>query len=307
MLVQKSNGYTKAVDYWSLGVSMFFLLTGKVPFHNNRVAAFISFVSDRENDGSMPPDYARFYENISGLVDEDVMSEKARNIITSFLQIKELDRLGGRRNDIERIQKHEFFSSLEWGLLEQKLIEPPYIPPISDNVSESDDFPYDCFDTMLFALGRVGLTHAGVPQKMQKFFSSWDFVSPGALKAELGVQQKMEQVIALQKMSTVGFTWMGVSNVSSTADSALNASLKEDASRGESGMAVASLSRSMATSLLPSRMQSRDESGFSAYDSALEPQCVSPTNHGVAASFGITKNANAVHKATNLLKALDKE
>jgi serine/threonine protein kinase len=35
------KGYTKAVDYWSLGVTIYKLLTGVRPFENKRFRAFM--------------------------------------------------------------------------------------------------------------------------------------------------------------------------------------------------------------------------------------------------------------------------
>lgn len=41
----ENHGYTAAVDYWSLGVMMYKLLTSKLPFHNGIVASFMDYAN----------------------------------------------------------------------------------------------------------------------------------------------------------------------------------------------------------------------------------------------------------------------
>jgi len=55
------TGYTKAVDYWGLGVTLFALLTGGLPFKHTQVAGFLAYLGRTNEDGSStrPPDYDR--------------------------------------------------------------------------------------------------------------------------------------------------------------------------------------------------------------------------------------------------------
>lgn len=386
----KSQGYTKAVDYWSLGVLMFGMLTGFMPFHHSQVATFIEFMSDPKNKDTMPADYARFYAKITDHVKKNTMSENALKIITSFLQIDEKDRLGTRRNDIARIKEHPFFESIQWTLLEQKLVEPPFIPGAlgSANADPSDTnkvenaaavgaadsngleldpdqlIPLENFHVMFARYGNR-IVQSTVPGQYQKLFATWDWVAPMALRAELTAQQQkkayLEHLEELKKMPTVGglklltrafSTHRGMDPESQHGGHGQSSYRDENStvSRGflgdmgkrmsshstlsrfssnhlgldgssrkgpesissSAGMSHANLSFGISSLVsrlsVAGRLGQSDaddqQSSVSMHLSSQQPLC-SPTNHGEAASFGITKNAVAISRATSLLKALE--
>lgn len=58
-------------------------------------------------------------------------SDNCKNLIESLLETNPKQRLGA--NGVEEIQKHPFFSSIDWKRLEQKKIEPPFIPDVKSD------------------------------------------------------------------------------------------------------------------------------------------------------------------------------
>jgi serine/threonine protein kinase len=176
------NGYTNAVDYWSLGVTIFVLLTGALPFHHDNVIGFLQYIDNCGDSG--PPDYARFYEKISKRVASRLMSEDCMSILTGLLCIDEKKRLGTGNDGQQRLKTHPWFANIAWNLLAQKLVQ----PPLSDKFDgcESSFFAgienapvmYHCFSDMLVDLAPRGLQGkqlgAFPPNEYhQAYFSSW--------------------------------------------------------------------------------------------------------------------------------------
>lgn len=393
MLVRKTGtkGYTKAVDFWSLGVLMFKLLTGKLPFKPNLVAGFVEYLTSSaaqsNNIAFMPQDYAHFYKTITEQVDKNVMSEYSLDIVTSFLKIDEKERLGSHKTDMKRIKVHPCFATIQWGLLEQGLVEPPYYPPaytaygeddgcvkssdkdsssssrqstsnsrskrghIPDRKTEREDEefdeeePFESFERMMCEYGRLGLMHATPVTALQKHFNTWDYTAPSALQAELGVQHQKEQLVPLKQMPSVGIATTIASYVMRTSKyphlSEISTGLEREHSfdsqhsfEDHRDQSAPSLYRNFSAGGRGSRsydMHSQVSAGGislglfsksrSGIDSSVDSNfminnssrrmakppdgSLSPSDHSAAASFGITKNAVAVHQATNLLRTLE--
>jgi len=126
-----TKGYSAMVDYWSLAVTMYKLLTGKMPFHNTQINSFVDYISKSPDERiqSMPTyvqEYACFLKgllSVTALISADIA-----DIITQFLQIDYRTRLGYGRDGAKEIKGHQFFRSIDWNKLAQKHMVPPYIP-----------------------------------------------------------------------------------------------------------------------------------------------------------------------------------
>lgn len=55
-------------------------------------------------------------------------SDEVSDLIGKLLDVNDKTRLGSGPNSDEDIKSHPFFSGIDWNLLEQKHVEPPYIP-----------------------------------------------------------------------------------------------------------------------------------------------------------------------------------
>ncbi|KAG6372996.1 kinase-like domain-containing protein [Boletus reticuloceps] len=107
----ESQGYTKTVDWWTLGVLLYEMMTGLPPFYD-------------ENVNTM---YQRIL--MDPLVFPSDISGEAKSVMTGLLQRDPTRRLGA--NGGEEIKKHPFFAKyVDWNLLLQKKIQPPFKPSV---------------------------------------------------------------------------------------------------------------------------------------------------------------------------------
>jgi serine/threonine protein kinase SCH9 len=116
------QGYTKMVDFWSLGVLVFEMCCGWSPFYAE--------------------DNQQMYKNIAfGKVrfPKDALSQDGRNFVKGLLNRNPKHRLGSV-GDARELRAHPFFNDVEWDLLIAKKIPPPFKPQVS---SETDTSNFD--------------------------------------------------------------------------------------------------------------------------------------------------------------------
>ncbi|KYK57734.1 serine/threonine-protein kinase sck1 [Drechmeria coniospora] len=116
------SGYTKMVDFWSLGVLVFEMCCGWSPFYAE--------------------DTQQMYKNIAfGKVrfPRDTLSQEGRNFVKGLLNRNPKHRLGAT-DDAEELKQHAFFADIDWDLLTKKLITPPFKPKLK---SETDVSYFD--------------------------------------------------------------------------------------------------------------------------------------------------------------------
>jgi len=124
------EGYTNAVDYWSLGVTIYVLLFGALPFHHEKVAGFVRYIEQHSVDNKKavgPPDYARWFDKVNRSVANMQMSDDCKGILTGLLCIDEGKRLGAGNNGVKNLKTHPWFKNISWNLLAQKLMKPPFV------------------------------------------------------------------------------------------------------------------------------------------------------------------------------------
>ncbi|KAI0889405.1 kinase-like domain-containing protein [Annulohypoxylon maeteangense] len=115
-------GYTKMVDFWSLGVLVFEMCCGWSPFYAE--------------------DTQQMYKNIAfGKVrfPRDTLSQEGRNFVKGLLNRNPKHRLGAI-DDAEELKRHAFFGDVDWDVLAKKLITPPFKPKLK---SETDVSYFD--------------------------------------------------------------------------------------------------------------------------------------------------------------------
>ncbi len=115
-------GYTKMVDFWSLGVLVFEMCCGWSPFYAE--------------------DTQQMYKNIAfGKVrfPKDTLSTEGRNFVKGLLNRNPKHRLGAT-DDAEELKRHPFFGDIDWEALTKKLITPPFKPKLK---SETDTSNFD--------------------------------------------------------------------------------------------------------------------------------------------------------------------
>eukprot|EP00596_Hydrurales_sp_CCMP1899_P009984 CAMPEP_0119051758 /NCGR_PEP_ID=MMETSP1177-20130426/73269_1 /TAXON_ID=2985 /ORGANISM="Ochromonas sp, Strain CCMP1899" /LENGTH=615 /DNA_ID=CAMNT_0007031075 /DNA_START=237 /DNA_END=2084 /DNA_ORIENTATION=- len=196
MLTQRSRdkvGYSHTVDWWSLGVTMFKLLTGFRPFTEENFSAFMEMAPTlRQNvdNGRTSPEYGILFQIIPF---PRTMSENTVDVITRFLDVNEVTRLGAGNTGVSDIKKHPYFADIDWELLEQKHVEPPF-KPVTKNCAQNDPHRFPSFDIMLASLGKTQWNVEVPETEEQKYFAAWDYTSPHTLRVEFGIAQEMDQL-----------------------------------------------------------------------------------------------------------------
>lgn len=124
------------------------------------------------------------------------VSPVAKDFISALLDVSDTTRLGAGSDGVTNIKKHPFFNGLDWELLEQKQISPPFVPPhsvLKGPLAEKD------LRSLLILSGKGHYMDQVLGAEDQKHFEAWDFISPHTLRVEAGLSQMMEQLVLNQK------------------------------------------------------------------------------------------------------------
>lgn len=115
--------YTRAVDWWGLGVLIFEMLVGESPFSGDSEEEVFDSIVNHEVL------YPRF------------LTIEAVNIMRRLLRKNPSRRLGSTENDAEDVKRQPFFRSINWENLLARKTKPPFKPSIKapDDVCNFDE------------------------------------------------------------------------------------------------------------------------------------------------------------------------
>ncbi|KAF7789380.1 hypothetical protein EIP86_000324 [Pleurotus ostreatoroseus] len=117
------HGYSKLVDFWSLGVLLFEMCCGWSPFYAE--------------------DTQQMYKNICfGKIrfPKGVISEDGKQFVKGLLNRNPKHRLGAQR-DAAELKDHAFFRSIDWDALSTKQVTPPFKPVVESDESVANFDP----------------------------------------------------------------------------------------------------------------------------------------------------------------------
>ncbi|XP_059362119.1 RAC-beta serine/threonine-protein kinase [Carassius carassius] len=120
--VLEDNDYGRAVDWWGLGVVMYEMMCGRLPFYNQDHERLFELILMEE---------IRFPRNLS---------PEAKALLAGLLKKDPKQRLGGGPEDAKEVMTHKFFSSMNWYDVLQKKLSPPFKPQVT---SETDTRYFD--------------------------------------------------------------------------------------------------------------------------------------------------------------------
>uniref|UniRef100_A0A5F4VUD1 cAMP-dependent protein kinase n=1 Tax=Callithrix jacchus TaxID=9483 RepID=A0A5F4VUD1_CALJA len=105
-----NKGYSKAVDWWTLGVLIYEMAVGFPPFYaDQRNSVFQNILSGK----------VRFPSHVSS---------DLKNLLRNLLQVDLSKRFGNLRNGVGDIKNHKWFATTNWIAIYEKQVEAPFIP-----------------------------------------------------------------------------------------------------------------------------------------------------------------------------------
>ncbi|CAR29179.1 hypothetical protein ZYGR_0Z01000 [Zygosaccharomyces rouxii] len=145
------QGYSKIVDWWTLGVLLYEMLTGLPPYY----------------DEDVPKMYKKILQE--PLRFPDGFDHDAKDLLIGLLSRDPKRRLG--YHGAEEIRSHPFFSQLSWKRLLMKGYIPPYKPPVSSAMDTSN---FDQEFTREKPIDSV--VDEYLSESVQKQFGGWTYV-----------------------------------------------------------------------------------------------------------------------------------
>ncbi|NXG48401.1 PKN2 kinase, partial [Psilopogon haemacephalus] len=148
--------YTRAVDWWGLGVLIYEMLVGEAPFPgDDEEEVFDSIVNDEVQ-------YPRF------------LSAEALCITRKLLRKCPERRLGAGERDAEEIKVQPFFKGIAWDALLARALKPPFVPTLRDPTDISNfDEEFTSQQPLLTPPEQAAL----LTRREQAAFKDFDFVS----------------------------------------------------------------------------------------------------------------------------------
>ncbi|KAF8460476.1 kinase-like domain-containing protein [Kalaharituber pfeilii] len=168
------SGYTKMVDFWSLGVLVFEMCCGWSPFYAD--------------------DTQQMYKNIAfGKVrfPKDAMSLEGRNFVKGLLNRNPKHRLGAT-HDAKELKEHPFFADIDWNALIRKDVIPPFKPKLSSETDTSNFDPEFTNAPMTGSLNARALGASNLAAStplsptLQANFTGFTFVDESTMEEYLG-------------------------------------------------------------------------------------------------------------------------
>uniref|UniRef100_A0A1X7UYV0 non-specific serine/threonine protein kinase n=1 Tax=Amphimedon queenslandica TaxID=400682 RepID=A0A1X7UYV0_AMPQE len=114
--VLEDNDYGRAVDWWGLGVVMYEMMCGRLPFYSRDHEVLFELILVEE---------VKFPSRLSTL---------AKDLLDRLLTKAPERRLGGGPDGVEEVKAHPFFSVINWDDLYNKKITPSFVPNIKSEI-----------------------------------------------------------------------------------------------------------------------------------------------------------------------------
>eukprot|EP01134_Creolimax_fragrantissima_P000613 CFRG0613T1 len=151
--VLQQKGYGPAVDWWTIGVLLYEMITGLPPFYD-------------ENTNQM-------YQKIlfAELKFPQGVSREATSIIEMLLARNPLQRLGHGPTGSQDIIDHEFFQSIQWEDMWHRRLVAPWRPHLEDQLDTTN---FDAEFTTLPAQDTL-VTEAPITNTMQNEFAGFTY------------------------------------------------------------------------------------------------------------------------------------
>ncbi|KAJ6643384.1 Ribosomal protein S6 kinase alpha-5 [Pseudolycoriella hygida] len=157
-------GHDFAVDWWSVGVLTYELLTGSSPF---------TFEGNQNSQQEITNRILHSQPPVPKGVGRDI-----QDFIAKLLVKDPKKRLGGNSPNADQIKSHRFFQNLDWKKLAKKGIPAPLKPKLKDAYDTSN------FSTEFTSQPAV-VSPSPAPTNHERLFRGYSFVAPNLMPPDL--------------------------------------------------------------------------------------------------------------------------
>lgn len=144
-----NQGYTRSVDWWTLGTLLYEMLTGLPPFY----------------DDDVPTMYRKILQNPLKFPSFLDMTD-AQDLLVKLLQKDPALRL----SDASEIKNHSFFKDIDWSKLLNKSYLPPFNPNV-ENLMDTSNFDQDFTNEK----PQDSVVDDFLTESVQKQFGGWTY------------------------------------------------------------------------------------------------------------------------------------
>lgn len=178
------DGYSIEVDYWALGVTIYYLLEGKTPFKSRAPSILAQSKSPKDQERRLHEQTRKYPSDFDPIV---------ASVVDGLLEKDPTKRLGHNSDDL---RNHQFFKSIDWEALDKRKLKSPYKPKVKNY--PKDEKPQ--FDGLAAAMAQFTANdnvlemfggendleseYSHVGRKDQKLFRNWGYIPDSNLIKE---------------------------------------------------------------------------------------------------------------------------
>ena len=189
------TGYGPEVDFFALGVTIYYLITGGVfPYRSKGVFSALDGISDNKK-------LERKYQQNTPKFEKEFKDGDLASVLQGMLLLDPSKRLG---HNLEELQDHPFYRTIDWDKLEEGKMKPLYVPvvkehkareaPIFDGLHAAlTQFSADNILELFGGENEMNLDYKHIKEKHQKYFKDWDFTPDFLLEEDWLEAEQQEQ------------------------------------------------------------------------------------------------------------------